>query len=124
MTSCACGGSPTLVFSCSGAADVGELADSAARKLNRDKVGSMFCLAGVGGRVSGIVATTEAAERILAIDGCALNCARKTLEEAGIKDFKHLMLGDMGFVKGQTRVSEESVAKVFNAAAEAVSSCK
>lgn len=124
MTSCACGGSPTLVFSCSGAADVGELADSAARKLNRDKVGSMFCLAGVGGRVSGIVATTEAAERILAIDGCALNCARKTLEEAGIKDFKHLMLGDMGFVKGQTRVSEESVAKVFNAAAEAISSCK
>jgi len=124
MTSCACGGSPTLIFSCSGAADVGELADLCARKLSREKVGAMFCLAGVGGRVSGIVATTEAAERILAIDGCALNCARKTLEEAGIKNFKHLMLGDIGFVKGQTKVSDESVAKVFNVAAEAISSCK
>jgi len=46
---------PKLIFSCSGCADVGELADQAARKLTRDGAGKMSCLAGIGGRISGIV---------------------------------------------------------------------
>ena len=40
-----------LIFACSGAADVGKIADLSARKLTEDGVGKMFCLAGVGGRV-------------------------------------------------------------------------
>ena len=66
---CACSAAPKLIFSCSGAADVGEVADRAARELTRKGEGKMFCLAGIGGRVSGIMATTQAAARILAIDG-------------------------------------------------------
>ncbi len=123
MSVCACGSSPTLIFSCSGAADVGFLADSAARKLNRDKAGSMFCLAGIGGKVSGIVKTTEAAERILVIDGCPLNCARKNLEEAGINNFQHLQLADMGFAKGQTQVNDETIGAVCAKAAEMIPGC-
>ncbi len=59
---CGCTAAPTLVFACSGAADVGEIADRAARALAREGAGKMFCLAGVGGRISGIMATTQAAE--------------------------------------------------------------
>ena len=80
---CACGAAPKLIFACSGAADVGRVADLAARKLNADGAGKMFCTAGIGGRVSGIMKTTEAAAKILAIDGCPLDCVRKSLEEAG-----------------------------------------
>ena len=58
---CACGNAPKLIFSCSGAADVGHVSDLAARKLNSEGAGKMFCLAGIGGRVSGIVETTRAA---------------------------------------------------------------
>ena len=116
--SCSCGAAPTLIFACSGAADVGELADRTARQLTRDGKGKMFCLAGIGGRVSGIVKTTEAAEKILAIDGCPLNCARKSLEEAGIKTFSHMSLGDMGFKKGETPPDDEAISKVAQAAAE------
>ena len=43
------------------AADVGKIADLAARELTADGAGKMFCLAGIGGRVSGIMATTAAA---------------------------------------------------------------
>ncbi len=110
--SCACGVAPKLIFSCSGAADVGHLSDLASRKLSADGVGKMFCLAGVGGRVSGIMATTEAASAILAIDGCPLNCTRKTLEEAGFKGFAHLCLADMGMEKGKTPATPENVDKV------------
>ncbi len=101
-----------LIFACSGAADVGKIADLSARKLTEDGVGKMFCLAGVGGRVKPIMEATQAAKMILAIDGCPLNCARNTLEQAGFKDFEHICLADIGMEKGKTPATEEAVAKV------------
>lgn len=85
---CGCGSSntPKLIFSCSGSADVGELADRSARRMTREGIGSMSCLAGIGGRVSGLMKSTKAASGVLAIDGCTLNCSLKTLEVAGFTD--------------------------------------
>ncbi|MDD5697583.1 MAG: putative zinc-binding protein [Victivallaceae bacterium] len=108
---CECSVAPKLIFACSGASDVGEIADRAARKLMRDGIGKMFCIAGIGGRVSGIMKTTEAAQAILAIDGCPLNCARKCLEEAGFTEIKHLQLTDFGMAKGKTEISENNIEK-------------
>ena len=79
-TTCACAGAPKLIFACSGAADVGAIADQAARKMTKDGAGRMFCMAGIGGRVPGIMATTQSAAKILAIDGCPLNCVKNSLE--------------------------------------------
>ncbi len=115
---CACGGAPKLIFPCSGGSDVGALTDLAARKLTKDGAGRMYCLAGIGGRVSGIMATTESAAKILAIDGCPLNCAQKTLDQAGFKKFEHIQLGDLGMQKGQTPPMPETVAKVAAASSE------
>lgn len=113
---CGCSAAPKLIFSCSGAADVGELADRTARKLSRNGNGKMFCLAGIGGRVSGIIKSTEAAASILAIDGCALDCTKKSLEEAGLKNFNHLRLTDLGFEKGNTEVDTDAIAQVADKA--------
>ena len=110
-SSCACGTAPTLIFACSGSSDVGEIADRAARKLMRDGAGRMYCLAGVGGRVSGILLSTQAAESILAIDGCPLACAKNTLEKAGIARFQHVQLADLGMAKGKSPVNEERIAR-------------
>jgi len=101
-----------LIFACSGAADVGKIADLSARKLSESGVGKMSCLAGIGGRVKPLMEAAEASETILAIDGCPLQCARNTLEQAGFKKFEHLCLADIGMVKGQTPVTDEAVAKV------------
>jgi len=111
----ACNAAPTLIFACSGAADVGALADQAARRLTREGAGNMFCLAGIGGRVSGIVKSTEAAAKILVIDGCPLDCARKCLEQAEILGFQHLQLAELGFQKGQSPVDEASVRRAVEA---------
>ena len=113
---CSCSSGPKLIFSCSGAADVGELADRASRALTRNGSGKMFCLAGIGGRISGIVKSTEAAASILAIDGCTLDCARKSLEEAGFKRINHLRLTDLGFEKGSTEIDPDSFAQVVDKA--------
>jgi uncharacterized metal-binding protein len=107
-----------LIFACSGAADVGEIADRAARKLTHAGAGRMFCTAGLGGRISGILQTTEAAEGLLAIDGCPLNCVRSCLEQAGFQRFLHLQLADLGLEKGKSPATEESIDRVAARATE------
>jgi uncharacterized metal-binding protein len=99
---CSCTTAPKLIFPCSGASDVGGLSDQAGRQMTLDGTGKMYCLAGIGGRVDGIMANTRAAARLLVIDGCPQECARKTMELAGFRDFQHLKLAEMGFKKGET----------------------
>jgi uncharacterized metal-binding protein len=82
----------------------------------------MFCTAGLGGRISGILKTTEAADGVLAIDGCPLNCVRSSLEQAGFKTFKHLQLADLGLEKCKSPVTEESINKVAARAADLICS--
>lgn len=107
-----CTSGPKLIFACSGAADVGEIADLAARKLNKEGLGKMLCLAGVGGRIEGIMKSTEAAGKIVAIDGCPLDCAKKTLERGNFKEVMHVRLTDMGLEKGKSGVTDENIKKV------------
>jgi uncharacterized metal-binding protein len=113
--SCACTSGAKLIFACSGAADVGALADQAARKLTRDGAGKMFCLAGIGGGVEGILNTTRAAGRILAIDGCSVDCVKHSLRKAGFTDFQHLQLAELGFEKGKSPLTDDAVEKVAQA---------
>jgi len=119
--SCGCSGGPKLIFACSGAADVGEIADRAARKMTRDGVGRMFCTAGLGGRISGILKTTESADQILAIDGCELDCVKSSLQQAGFTRFQHLQLADLGLEKCKSPVTDENIAKVAQAGAALLS---
>lgn len=114
---CACGAAPELIFACSGAADVGAIADQAARTMTRNGTGKMFCLAGVGGRVAGIMGTTASAAGILAIDGCPLNCVKHCLEAAGFKAYAHLQLADLGMEKGKSPPTPEAIAKAATAGA-------
>ena len=116
---CGCsGGGPKLIFACSGAADVGAIADQAARKLTRDGAGKMYCMAGLGGDVGPIVETTRKACAILAVDGCSVDCVKKTLERLAFKDYLHMRVTDLGLEKGSSPVTDESIGKVASAGAE------
>ena len=109
---CESNSAQALLFPCSGSSDVGALSDQAARQMTASGIGKMYCLAGIGGRVSGILASTQSADKILAIDGCPLNCAKATLEQAGIANFKHINLKEIGMIKGQSPVTEERLAHI------------
>ena len=111
-----CSAAPTLLFPCSGAADVGEISDRAARAMSKAGAGKMFCLAGLGGLVPGIVRTAKDAAHILAIDGCPLDCARLILEKAGITNFEHLVVTDLDLPKGQSPATKEHIDTVIEAA--------
>jgi uncharacterized metal-binding protein len=103
---------PKFVFPCSGASDVGGLSDQAARQMTKDGTGRMYCLAGIGGRVEPIMANVRAAAKVLVIDGCSQECARKTMELAGFSGYQHLKLEAMGFKKGETPVTPERIREV------------
>ena len=119
---CSCGGgSVTLIFACSGAANVGKMADEAARKLAREGKGRMYCLAGLGGDVKEIVEMARSADRVLVIDGCPTDCAKKTVERAGIRRYAFVRVTDLGMEKGKTPVTEETIAKAAAAGEKALS---
>lgn len=107
-----CSGGPRLIFACSGAADVGEISDRAARKMSKDGIGAMFCLAGIGGRIEPIMQKTKSASKILAIDGCNLDCVKNSLEKAGFTEFEYLRITDLGMEKGSSPATDENIAKV------------
>ena len=117
-----CRGSVTLIFACSGAADVGEIADRAARQLAAEGCGKMFCLAGLGGNVREMIETTAGADRIVAIDGCPTDCAKKTLAEAGFDKVRHIRVTDLDMEKGKTPATPVSVRKVVDKVKEKIKS--
>jgi len=116
---CTCQAAPKLIFPCSGASDVGGLSDRAARQMTLDLAGKMYCLAGIGGRVEGIMANTKAAAKMLVIDGCKEECARKTMELAGFSGFAHLQLErDLSFEKGATRGTAARIRQIADRGSE------
>jgi uncharacterized metal-binding protein len=87
--------------------------------MTLDLAGKMYCLAGIGGRVEGIMANTRAAAKVLVIDGCKEECARKTMELAGFSGFAHLQLErDFAVEKGATRVTAARIPQVADRGAE------
>jgi len=104
----------SLVFVCSGAADVGELTDRAARHLQQRGLAAMSCTASVGARDQDIMFNADLAERVLLIDACPENCSRRTFELAGIHHFAHFDLSQLGFVKGASPVTDKRIQAVVN----------
>jgi len=107
-----------LVFVCSGAADVGELTDRAARKLRNEGLAAMSCLASVGARDEDIMFNADLAERVLLIDGCPNACARRTFEHAGLRRFIHFDLSNVGLFKGHSPVTPKNIELVVDKAAD------
>lgn len=112
---CTCGAAPKLIFACSGCADVGSIADQAARKMSSNAVAKMSCLAGIGARISGFIKSAEAASAVLVIDGCSVSFAKKSFEQAGLTRFEHLQIADLGLTKGASPISNEAIDKVVTA---------
>ena len=90
-----------LVYSCSGCSSAAQMANFLAVQLDRAHVAEMSCIAGVGGDVKKMLKTAQSAAKIIAIDGCALACAKACLNRHGLSPDKHYQLAEMGVKKRQ-----------------------
>jgi len=96
---CLCEPTEILIFPCSGGSNVGQVANQAGVKLTQDGMGKFFCLAGIGGHVSGMIESTKAGKVIVAIDGCPVACAKKTLEHAEFNIDEYVEITSLGIEK-------------------------
>jgi uncharacterized metal-binding protein len=110
---CMCQEAGVLIFPCSGGSDVGELSDRVARKMAKCGQAKMFCLAGIGAHIPGMIESAKAANKIIAIDGCQVLCSKKILEHAGFTPIS-FNLKDLGFEKGKTKVDDDTIEKAAN----------
>ena len=85
-----------LVYACSGCSSVAQLANDLAVELDRHGQAQMSCISGVGGGVAPLVRLARSGRPILALDGCALACAKSCLGNAGVEPDVHLILNRSG----------------------------
>jgi uncharacterized metal-binding protein len=119
---CLCEPNEVLIFSCAGSSNVGQIANQAAVRLTQEGVGRYFCLAGIGGHVSGMIESTQAGKMLIAIDGCPVACAKKTLEHAGFNIDEYVEITTMGIEKNHDlNLNASDVEKVTNLLVSCVS---
>jgi len=53
---------------------------------------------------------------VLVLDGCPMDCSRKIMETAGLTEFNHLRLTDLGYEKGKTDVNEKTIQAIYEKA--------
>jgi len=122
--SACCGGSATknvLLYACSGGANVAEISDRVARELMFTGCGTMFCLAGIGAGIQGMIQTAKDADMNIVIDGCPMDCAKKIFDKAGVANYVQFKVTDLGIEKAKgVRATQEQVERVLAKAREMI----
>ena len=98
---CCVPGGNIMILTCSGGSNVGQLSNQAAVELTQEGFGKMFCLAGIGGQLSGFTQSAKDVPEMIVVDGCSTGCARATLEHAGVPLRKYLVLTDLDLEKNK-----------------------
>lgn len=88
-----------VVYACSGASNLGQLANELAVKLDRLGLAELDCLADVGANDRSGGAGEP--KRVLAISGCAKGCCAPMLERHGIEVSRSVLLAERGIAKAK-----------------------
>ncbi len=110
---------PVAVFYCAGASNVGQatVAGSvrAADELGYEKA-ALLCLASISAGLANITKAAREAKGIVAIDGCPMHCALKTLNKADFAVDRHMTLSrDLEIPKNFNLNSSTDAAKIAKA---------
>ncbi len=108
-----------MILACSGGSNVGQLSNQAAVDLTQEGFGKIFCLAGIGGHLSGFVQSARDVPQMVAIDGCSVGCVKAILNHAEIPIKNYLVLTDLGIEKNKDfQLKKEDLEKVKTAVKE------
>ena len=117
---CCCGDRASLLYTCSGAANTGFLADAVTRRHRDLGIGKMTCLAALGAELSGFVESARSANVNIVVEGCPTSCGKSIFENLGIPHH-HLIMTEFGVEKGKTKISSELIEKITTTVAEGIS---
>jgi len=105
---CECKAEDIILLPCSGGSNCGQIANQAAVSLDTLGVGRIYCLAGIGAHIDGMVESARGAKRIVAFDGCQVACAKKVIEHAGLTVTDWICATDEGISKSHNLLLEQA----------------
>ena len=104
---CECSAEEITILPCSGGSNCGQIANQVAVSLDVLGVGHIYCLAGIGAHIDGMVESARGAKRIVALDGCQVACAKKTIEHAGLTVTDWICVTEEGISKSHRLLMDE-----------------
>ncbi len=104
---CICKAEDIILLPCSGGSNCGQITNQVAVSLDVLGVGRIYCLAGIGAHIDGMVESARGAKRIVALDGCQVACARKTIEHAGLTVTDWICVTEEGISKSHRLLMED-----------------
>lgn len=116
--------SPVAVFYCAGASNVGQStmlsSVKAANEVGYDKA-ALLCLASISAGLANITNGAKNAKGIVAVDGCPMSCAKKTLEKAGFNLDEHIIISkDLSISKNFDLNAATDLEKIKDAVVEKI----
>jgi len=105
---CTCKAEDIILLLCSGGSNCGQITNQVAVSLDVLGVGRIYCLAGIGAHIEGMVESARGAKRIVALDGCQVACAKKTIEHAGLTVTDWICVIDEGISKSHNFLLEQA----------------
>lgn len=96
---CCATDSQVMLLCCSGGSNVGQLSNQVAVELTQEGMGRMYCLAGIGGKLTGFVSSARCAPVVVLIDGCEIGCGKKILENENIPLKNYIVITELGITK-------------------------
>ena len=95
---CLCASGDLLFLACAGGSNVGQISNQAAVELAREGRGKLFCLAGIGAHLDTMIVAAKE-RKLVAIDGCPVQCAKKILDHASLHAALAVVVTDLGIEK-------------------------
>jgi len=84
-----------IILACGGAANVGLIGYLAAVELTKEGKARMCCVTPVGVKMPFYVDIAKRAKKLIVINGCQNQCAKKVAEQAGVKIDHNLIVAEM-----------------------------
>jgi len=95
--SCSCmpQGSSRIILACSGASNLGQIANKTATLLQHRGIAKMSCLAAVGADLESYIKSARKADKLIVLDGCPVACGKKICEKAGIAEYNYISISSL-----------------------------
>ncbi|MCD6445853.1 putative zinc-binding protein [Candidatus Bathyarchaeota archaeon] len=98
-----------IILSCGGAANVGLIGYLAAVELTKEGKARMCCVTPLGAKMPYYVNIMKRAKKLIVINGCQNECARKVAEQAGVHIDHNFVVAEMFKKIATFDISDENI---------------
>jgi len=84
-----------VVLSCSGASNMGQIANAMAVRLQQSGIAEMICMTAVGAGQTSHTKNVKKADEVIMINGCKKACGTRILDSLELPNSRHYIVQDL-----------------------------